>query len=268
MIRTLIIMGLMTMSMLITSCFLVCHFNVNVEPLDQAARETLKLVKKEVTSAIILTTEKVKFNEVDYHVGNKIIDSLTETTKQIDTLIATSVQLGETGTKEEILLFAERTDRFTKSALTNLKSLRDLYDISTFAQIETATFFPADSFSIPPEKIDEAKKAIEPVAHRMVRFFSDHPHQKFEVVIACSSTSDGQELNVKLCKLRARSVAYLLVSQIRSKKEFIPKPELIHYNIKWVDQIEALPDPGKRGSTVSLTWNMLPASLYAGSSDH
>ncbi len=35
------------------------------------------MVKNEAGSTIIMTTEKVKCNEVDFHVGNEIIDSLT-----------------------------------------------------------------------------------------------------------------------------------------------------------------------------------------------
>jgi hypothetical protein len=205
MIRILVFMGLMAMSMLIASCcriiiIPICYCGTVVVPLYQSIRESLQMVKKEFTSTIILTTEKVKRNEVDFHVGNEIIDSL--------------------------------------------------------------------SFNIPPEKIDDAKKAIEPVAQRIVRFFGDHPRQKCEAEIACSGITDGQELNAKLCELRARSVANLLVDQIRSKEEFIPNPERIRYNIKWVGQREALPYPGKRRSMISLTWNLLPASLYAGSSDH
>lgn len=271
MIRTLIFMGLMAMCMLIASCCLIlpcCGPNGSIEPLYQTVREKLKLVKKEAGSTIILTTEKVKCTEVDPQIGNEIIDSLTETIKQIDTLIAESVQLGKTGTKEEVLFFAKRSDHVIMSALTNLKSLRDLFDISTCSQFETATFFPADSFNIPPEKIDEAKKAIEPVAHRIVRFFADHPRQKFVAVIACSSIPAGQELNVNLRERRARSVANLLVEQIKSKKEFILNADRIRYHIKWVSQSEAIPYPGKRSSTVSIIWNLMPASFYAGSSDH
>jgi hypothetical protein len=266
MIRTLIFMCLMSMSILISSCCYIipCCGGTVVKPLDQPIRERLKLVKKEAESSIILTTEKVKLNEVDFHVGKKIVDTLTKTIRQIDSLITISVQLGKTGTKEELLFFAEHSDRVTRSTLTNLKSLRDLYDISTYSQFETDSFFPADSFNISPEKMNEAKKAIEPVAQRIVRFFADHPQQKFEAVIACSSTPDGQELNDKLCKARARSVAYLLVDQIRSQKEFIPKPERIRYNIKWVDQKEALPSRGM----VSIIWNLIPATVNVGSSDH
>jgi outer membrane protein OmpA-like peptidoglycan-associated protein len=260
MIRTLIFMGLMAMSM---SKAPSCMPPAPVHPLYQTALETLELTKKEVTSSIILTNEKVKRNEVELHVGNEIIDSLTEAIKQIDTLIATAVQLGYSGTKEEIMLFARRTNEFTSSTLTNLKSLGDLYDISTYSQFESATFFSADSFSIPAEKMDEAKKAIEPVAQRIIRFFSDHPREKFKVVIICSSAFDGQEQNVKLGELRARSVANLLSNQMRSKEEFIPTPERIR--IKWMAQKAAI---GKGRSMVSIIWNLLPASLYAGASDH
>jgi hypothetical protein len=226
------------------------------------------MVKKEAGSTIIMTTEKVKCNEVDPQVGNEIIDSLMKTIKQIDTLIPACVQLEKEGTKEELLNFAFGTTQLTTNTLTNLKSLQDLYDISTFTQFETGTFFSADSFRISPEKIDEAKKAIEPVAQRIVRFFGDHPQQKFVAVISCCGTHDGSKLNLKLCKGRARSVAYLLIDQIKAKKEFIPNPDWIRYHIKWVSQKEAIPYPGKRSNTLSITWNLVPASLYIGSSDH
>ena len=256
MIRTLVFMGLMAMSM---SKAPYCSPPRSVHPLTQTSRETLGLVKKEVTSSIILTNEKVKRKEVELHVGNEIIDSLTETIKQIDTLIAASIQLERTGTKEEILLFAFRTSQFTSSTLTTIKSLGDLYDISTYSQFETTTFFPADSFSIPGEKIDEAKRAIEPVAQRIIRFFSDHPRQKFKAVIICSSSPDSQKQDVKLTELRARFVASLLANQMRSKREYIPTPERIR--IKWVAQAAAIPCPGKCSSMVSIIWNMVPASL-------
>lgn len=226
------------------------------------------MVKKEAGRAILLTTEKVKCNEVDFHVGIEIIDSLTKIIKQIDSLIPACVQLQKTGTKEEILKLAFSTFELNTNTLLSLKSLQDLYDISTCSQFETAAFFLADSFNISPEKTEDAKKVIEPVAQRIVRFFADHPRQKFVAVLACSSATDGQEQDVKLCKGRARSVAYLLVDQIRSKKEFIPNANMIRYHIKWVEEREAIPNPGKHSSTVSIIWNLVPASLYSGFSDH
>lgn len=272
MIRTLIFMAFMAIGMLLASC----GFSFCVTPLTRTARETLKFFKKEVNRTIILTTEKMKHNEVDFQVGNQINDSLRETIKQIDTLIAASVQLEKTGYKEQILLFAEHTNRVIMNTLTNLKSLRDLYDISTCSQFEATSFFPADSFSIPSEKMDEVKKAIVPVTQRIVRFFGDHPRQKFKAVIACSSTPAGHELNNKLCELRARAVAKLLLDQIRSNEEFIPYPERIHYDIKWVVKREKSSYPGRRKhhtpedkhrSMIALTWNLVPASLYADTSD-
>ena len=273
MIRTLIFMGLMAMNMLMASCFFICRIG---QPLDQTVRETLELVKKETRGAIILTTEKVKRNEVDVHVGNEIIGSLTENIKQMDSLIAVSVQVGKIGYKEKILQLVYYTDQFTKSAMTNLRSLRDLYDISTCSQFETTTFFPVDSFNIPPDKIDGAKKAIEPVARRIVRFCDDHPRQKFEVVIACVTTADSEEPKDKLSVERGRSIAYLLVNQIRSYEESIPHPAWIHYNITWLTKGETLANSGskklsapedRRGNVVSLAWSILPSS-YAGASNH
>jgi hypothetical protein len=273
MIRTVIFMALIAMSILIASC----SASRCVAPLTRTTRETLKMIKKEVRRTIKVTTEKVKCNDVDFQVGNEIIDSLTRTIKEIDSLIASTVKLEKRGRKEEILRFAESTYRVIIATLTNLKSLEDLYDISTCSEFETATFFPADSISIPSEKIDEAKKAIEPVVQRIVRFISDHPREKFEAVITCYCTPAGQKPNVKLCTLRARGVANLLTDQIRSNEEFIAKPEWILYNIKCVSKEDGLPYTSrrkhhkredKRRNTVSLTWNVVPASLHAASSDH
>ncbi|MBO9199404.1 MULTISPECIES: hypothetical protein [Niastella] len=231
------------------------------------------MMKKEIRYTIKQTTEKVKCNEVDFQVANEIIDSLTATIKHMDTLMATSARLEKKGTREEVIIFAEHVSVVVISAMRILKSLCDLYDISTYSQFETATFFSADSSNIPPEKIAEARKAIEPVAQRIVRFLGDHPRQRFVAVITCSSTLVDQELNFKLCQGRARSVTNLLVELIRSNEEFIPKPNWIHYNIKCGAISEEFPYCGRKKhhtpednhrSMVSLNWNLLPTSLHAG----
>jgi hypothetical protein len=174
--------------------------------------------------------------------------------------------------------------------------LNDLYDISTFSSFETATFFPAGGFGIPPDKQDEAKKSIEPIVQRIIKFFGDHPRQRFVAVIVCYGFSDEtpiakesplyspllakmktnnptrQELNVKLSELRAKSIANLLVDLIKINEGLIPNPKLINYDIKWMGKGEELPYPDrvkdykaddKRRRMVSLIWNVLPGSLYA-----
>lgn len=273
MIRTVIYMGLMAMSVFVASCCV----QFNMVPLFRTMYETLNQTKKEVGQTIELTTQKVQCNEVDFHVGNKIIDSLTKTIKIIDTQLAVLFQLEKTGTREEVFQFAERTNLIIEKALTTLKTLHDLYDISTHSQFKTATFFATDSFNIRSEKTDEAKKAIEPIAQRIVRFIGDHPRQKFEAVIVCSGSLADQEQNVSLCELKAQTVANLLIEQIKSYEEFIPNPQLIHYNIKWVIKEETSPNlrrteqykvEDKHPGMVSLTWHLLPASLYAGSADY
>ncbi|MCS3797832.1 hypothetical protein [Niastella sp. OAS944] len=267
MIRTLLFVGLLSMSILIASCG-PSHC---VQPLTKTVIETLKYLKKEVSSTIKITAKKVQCNEVDVQIGNKIIDSLNETINQFDSLTAISVHLHKSGTKEEILTFAERTNVVIQKALTNIKTLCDLYDISTSSQFETAIFFPADSFNIPAEKTDDAKKVMEPVAQRIVRFFAEHPRQKFEAVIVCSGSLNDQQQNIKLSERRARAVANLLIKQIKLNEEFIPKPQLVNYHIQWVAQREEAPGRRKRKrhkikdqrrNTVSLTWNLLPASIY------
>ncbi|SEN56289.1 hypothetical protein SAMN05660816_00969 [Niastella yeongjuensis] len=277
-------MTLMPISVLIASCKPI----PGCQPLDQTTRETLTLVKMEILDVIKLTNEKEKKSEVDAQVGNDIIDSLTATVKQIDSLIPVSIHLGKQGTKYEILNFAEQTNVLIQNSLINLLSLRHLYDISTYSQFETATFFPADSGSIPAGKINEAKEAMEPIARRIILFLNDHPHEKFQTVIAYSATSADKEMNDTLCKLRGLVVANLLLDQIKSNEAFIPRPEWIHYNTKWMIKWKELPPPtsgkgkqkhhkpeptpapkpeSKHRNMVSLTWNIVPVSLYAGSSN-
>ncbi|OQP65643.1 hypothetical protein A4R26_14540 [Niastella populi] len=273
-----------------------CGPSKQVQNLTKTTQETLELVKKEAQRAIALTVEKVKNYEVDPDIGKEIIRNLKDAERKIDTQLAVAVQLEKTGTKEEILQFAERTNVIIQSALTDLKSLNDLYDISTFSSFETATFFPAGGFGIPPEKQDEAKKSIEPIVQRIIKFFGDHPRQRFVAVIVCYGFSDEtpiakesplyspllakmktnnptrQELNVKLSELRAKSIANLLVDLIKINEGLIPNPKLINYDIKWMGKGEELPYPDrvkdykaddKRRRMVSLIWNVLPGSLYA-----
>jgi hypothetical protein len=273
-----------------------CGPSKQVQSLTKTTQETLELVKKEAQRAIALTVEKVKNYEVDPDIGKEIIKNLKDAERKIDTQLAVAVQLEKTGTKEEILQFAERTNVIIQSALTDLKSLNDLYDISTFSSFETAIFFPAGMFGIPPEKQDEAKKSIEPIVQRIIKFFGDHFRQRFVAVIVCYGFSDEtpiakesplyspllakmktnnptrQELNVKLSELRAKSIANLLVDLIKINEGLIPNPKLINYDIKWMGKGEELPYPDrvrdykaddKRRRMVSLIWNVLPGSLYA-----
>jgi hypothetical protein len=292
MLRSLLIMVVTGLALGLPSC----GPSKQVQTLTKTTQETLELVKKEAQRAIALTVEKVKNYEVDPDIGKEIIKNLKDAERKIDTQLAVAVQLEKTGTKEEIMQFAERTNVIIQSALTDLKSLNDLYDISTFSSFETATFFPAGGFGIPPEKQDEAKKSIEPIVQRIIKFFGDHPRQRFVAVIVCYGFSDEtpiakesplyspllakmktnnptrQELNVKLSELRAKSIANLLVDLIKINEGLIPNPKLINYDIKWMGKGEELPYPDrvkdykaddKRRRMVSLIWNVLPGSLYA-----
>jgi hypothetical protein len=276
--------------------FVSCGPSKQVAELTKTTQETLELVKKEAQRAIAMTVEKVKNYEVDPDIGKEIIHNLKETEKKIDTQLAAASEVEKSGNREAILKFAERTNVIIQSALTDLKSLNDLYDISTFSSFETATFFPAGGFGIPPEKQEEAKKSIEPIVQRIIKFFGDHPRQRFVAVIVCYGFSDEtaiskesplynpllakmktnnptrQELNVKLSELRAKSIANLLVDLIKTNEGLIPNPKLINYDIKWMGKGEELPYPDKikdykaedkRRRMVSLIWNVLPGSLYA-----
>jgi hypothetical protein len=291
MLRSLLILVASGLTLFMASCV-----SSKVQSLTKTTQETLELVKKEAQRAIALTVEKVKNYEVDPDIGKEIIHNLKEAERKIDTQLAEAAVLEKSGNREAIMKFAERTNVIIQSALTDLKSLNDLYDISTFSSFETATFFPAGTFGIPPEKQDEAKKSIEPIVQRIIKFFGDHPRQRFVAVIVCYGFSDEtpiakesplyapllakmktnnptrQELNVKLSELRAKSIANLLVDLIKINEGLIPNPKLINYDIKWMGKGEELPYPDrvrdykaddKRRRMVSLIWNVLPGSLYA-----
>jgi flagellar motor protein MotB len=289
--RTLLLVLFATVTMLMASCA-----SSRVQSLAKATQEALELVKQEAQRAIQLTTEKVRNNEVDSDIGRKVIQNLENVEKKVDEQLAKADELDRANNREAILKFAEQTNVIIQSALTDLKSLNDLYEVSTFAQFETATFFPTGGYIIPNEKIEEAKQSLEPVVQRIIKFIGEHPKQKFVAVIVCSGFSDEspigkesplyqsildkmdrpntsrQAMNTKLSELRAKSIAKLLVDIIKTNEGLIPNPRLINYDIKWLGRGEDLPYPhkvkdykavDKRRRMVSLIWNVLPGSLYA-----
>lgn len=288
--RTLLLCGFAAVTMILASCA-----SSRVQSLAKATQEALELVKQEAQRAIQLTNEKVRNNEVDTEIGNKVIQNLQVVENKVNEQLAKVDQIDRTGNREAILKFAEQTNVIIQSALTDLKSLNDLYEVSTFSQFETATFFPTGGYVIPTEKMDEAKQSLEPVVQRIIKFIGEHPKQKFVAVIVCSGYSDEspigkesplyqsiadkmdhsnpsrQAMNKKLSELRAKSIAKLLVDIIKVNEGLIPDPRLINYDIKWLGRGEAFPYPekvkdyksvDKRRRMVSLIWNVLPGSLY------
>lgn len=289
--RTLILLVFSALTIMLGSCA-----SSRVQSLAKATQEALELVKQEAQRAIQLTTEKVRNNEVDSDIGRKVIQNLANVEKKVDEQLAKADELDRANNREAILKFAEQTNVIIQSALTDLKSLNDLYEVSTFSQFETATFFPTGGYIIPNEKMDEAKQSLEPVVQRIIKFIGEHPKQKFVAVIVCSGFSDEspigkesplyqsildkmdqpnasrQAMNTKLSELRAKSIAKLLVDIIKTNEGLIPNPRLINYDIKWLGRGEDLPYPqkvkdykavDKRRRMVSLIWNVLPGSLYA-----
>jgi flagellar motor protein MotB len=289
--RTLPFLIFSALAMILASCA-----SSRVQSLAKATQEALELVKQEAQRAIQLTTEKVRNHEVDSDIGRKVIQNLQTVEKKVDEQLARANELDRANNREAILKFAEQTNVIIQSALTDLKSLNDLYEVSTFSQFETATFFPTGGYIIPNEKMDEAKQSLEPVVQRIIKFIGEHPRQKFVAVIVCSGFSDEspigkesplyqsildkmdqpntsrQAMNTKLSELRAKSIAKLLVDIIKTNEGLIPNPRLINYDIKWLGRGEALPYPNKikdykpvdkRRRMVSLIWNVLPGSLYA-----
>lgn len=291
MYRKICFFGLIGITMIMASCA-----SSRVQSLAKTTQETLELVKREAQRAIELTLQKVRDYEVDPDIGKEIVANLKTAEKQIDEQIAMADELDKQGNREEILKFAERTNIIIQSALTDLKSLNDMYDITSFTQFETATFFPTGGYTISADKMDEAKKSIEPIVKRIVKFFGEHPRQRFVAVVVCYGFSDEtpvskdsdlypnllakmnknnptrQEMNQKLSELRAKTIATLLVDLIKVNEGLVPNPKLINYDIKWLGKGEDLPYPDrvndyrpddKRRRMVSLIWNVLPGSLYA-----
>ncbi len=268
--------------------------STRVQNLTKATLEALELVKQEAQRAIRLTEEKVNRQEVDPNIGKEVINNLEATEKKVDDQIVKAAQLEKQNDREAILKFAESSHVIIQSALTDIKSLNDLYDVTTFSQFETATFFPLGGYIIPQEKLDEARVSMEPIVKRIIKFIGDHPNQRFVAVVVCSGHSDEtpvskesplyksllplmknpnptrQELNQKISELRAKSIARLLVDVIKVNEGLIPNPRLINYDIKWLGRGEAYPTTkikdytpnDKRRRVVSLIWNVLPGSLY------
>jgi hypothetical protein len=291
MCRKLCFFGFMAITMILASCA-----SSRVQELAKTTQETLAELKKEAQRAIDLTMLRVRTYEVDPDIGKEIVANLKSAEKQVDEQIAKADELDKTGNREDILKFAEKTNIIIQSALTDLKALNDMYDISTFTQFETATFFPTGGYHISADKMDDAKKSIEPIVKRIVKFFGEHPRQRFVAVVVCNGFSDEtaiskesdlypnllakmnkanptrQEMNKKLSELRAKTIATLLVDLIKVNEGLVPNPKLINYDIKWMGRGEELPYPDKiadykgddkRRRMVSLIWNVLPGSLYA-----
>jgi len=288
--RNLTLLGLASVIILISGCA-----TSRVQNLNKATQEALELVKQEAQRAIKLTEQKIKDMEVDQEIGEKIIANLESTEKKVDEQLVQVSAIEQSNNREEILKFTERTNVIIQSALTDLRSLNDLYEVSTFSQFETATFFPTGGYTIPADKMEEAKISMEPIVQRIIKFIGDHPKQRFVAVIVCYGFSDetpvskesslyssllgkmdipdpdSKQLNKKLSELRAKTIAKLLVDIIKVNEGLIPDPRLINYDIKWLGKGETLPYPDKisdykpvdkRRRMVSLVWNVLPGSLY------
>ena len=288
--RNLTLLGFASVIILIAGCA-----SSRVQNLNKATQEALELVKQEAQRAIKLTEQKIKDMEVDREIGEQIIENLESTEKKVEAQLMQVSAMEQSKSREEILKFTERTNVIIQSALTDLRSLNDLYEVSTFSQFETATFFPTGGYTIPADKMEEAKSSMEPIVQRIIKFIGDHPRQRFVAVIVCYGFSDetpvskesslyhsligkmdipdpdSRQLNKKLSELRAKSIAKLLVDIIKVNEGLIPDPRLINYDIKWLGKGEALPYPDKisdykpvdkRRRMVSLVWNVLPGSLY------
>lgn len=289
MLRQLVLPACCSIVMLLSSCA-----GSRVQTLTKSTQEALELIKQEAQRAIRLTATKIRNNEVDPEIGQNLIDNLQGAEKKVTEQIAKAAELNKDNSREAQLKFAEKSSLIIQSALTDIKTLNDLYDVATFSQFETATFFPSGGYIIPADKMEDAKASIEPVAQRIIKFIGEHPTQRFVAVVVCYGYSDEtpvgkdlyktllekmdnpvnptrQEMNKKISELRAKTIAKLLVDVIKVNEGMIPNPKLINYDIKWLGRGEDLPYPDKikdytasdkRRRMVSLIWNVLPGSLY------
>ena len=181
----LLLPGCMSIVVLLASCA-----GSRVQTLTKSTQEALELIRKEAQRAIQMTAEKVRNNEVDPDIGKQLVANLEVAEKKVSDQIAMASEIDKSNSREAQLKFAEKSNVIIQSALTDLKSLNDLYDVSTFSQFETATFFPSGGYTIPAENMEEAKSSIEPIAQRIIKFIGDHPKQHFVAVIVCSGFSD------------------------------------------------------------------------------
>lgn len=294
MTRTLIFAGLAAVSLLIPSCFPILGFPSSGKSLVLTTVEELQMVRKEADNAIMLTARKVKDDEVDPDIGKEIINNLKGIIKNADSLLTVCAHLDSVGRREEILRFMELAGAGIQNEKKTLNCLNDMYNISTHYQFETDTWFPAGVYGIFPNKRDEAQKPVGLIVHDIIKFLNDHPGQKFVVVTICYGYTDETfvetesmqqaisrictrgkltrpELNIKLSELRAKRIVNLVVDQIKCYEEFIPKPELVNYDILWLGKGEELPYPDKikdykpedkRRRLINLKWWVLPGSLY------
>ena len=130
MLRKLTLLGFAGVTILMAGCA-----SSRVQNLNKATQEALELVKQEAQRAIKLTEEKIKNMEVDREIGEKIIENLETTEKKVDAQIAQVAEIEQSKNREEILKFAERTNVIIQSALTDLKSLNDLYEVCNILSI-------------------------------------------------------------------------------------------------------------------------------------
>jgi hypothetical protein len=295
MTRTLIFAGLAAVSLLIPSCFPIVGFPSSGKSLVLNTAKELEIIKRETDNTIMLTARKVKGDEMSPNTGKEIIDSLKVIIKNADSLLTVCAHLNSSGSREERLRFIQLAGASIQNEKKTLNCLNDLYNISTPYQFETDTYFPAGGFRFPPDKLDEAKKSVEPIVQRIIKFLNDNPGQNFVAVIRCYGFTDEtpipesfwnppglvvcvrrtqptrQELAVKISELRAKALAMLVHDQIKSYEEFIPNMKLVIYDVDWLGKGEALPYPDKikdykpddkRRRLVQLTWHLLPGSLY------
>src|SRR5262245_18236022 len=97
MTRTLIFAGLAALSLLLPSCLPILGYPSSGKSLVLTTTKELEMVKKEADNAIMLTTRKVKDDEVNPNTGKDIIDNLKEIIKSADSLLTVCTHLYSVG---------------------------------------------------------------------------------------------------------------------------------------------------------------------------
>ena len=220
-----------------------------------------------------------------------------KTTPEVGKEIINDLNTGENGEDEikkirkmnpvQRLIKGNSVRRFNISYL-NLKTLNEVYSIDNFQSFETVKFFKTGSYVIQENLKDSLLADLNPLIEKILDTIKLSDKQFIEVVISIQGYSDEQgisvgsdlyndltnngqiklsqsELNNKLSKLRASSLAELIDKAVQKKKNDNPEEVQIEFKIVSFGRGTELPgnikigkkdDPFRR--VVTIIWDVNP----------
>jgi hypothetical protein len=220
-----------------------------------------------------------------------------KTTPEVGKEIINDLNTGENGEDEikkirkmnpvQRLIKGNSVRRFNISYL-NLKTLNEVYSIDNFESFETVKFFKTGSYIIQEDLKDSLLADLNPLIEKILDKIKLNEKQFIEVVISIQGYSDEQgisvgsdlyndltnngqiklsqsELNSKLSKLRASSLAELIDKAVQKKKNDNPEEVQIEFKIVSFGRGTELPgnikigkkdDPFRR--VVTIIWDVNP----------